>query len=512
MGPLQRILKNLGAIFAGRMISIIQQIVVPAIFIARYGAAGFGEWGALSSAVAALGLLNFGVQTFVNQDLTVRFNRGETEGYNIRQSTALRLLLGISITAATLLLVFFAVPFDTILRLHVSRAAVQWTLYLLGLQVIFTIILGYLAGNFMVVNLAHRGALWNNAQYLLSAVGLLVCVSLHQPFPVLAAAQLAGVIVCIFGVIIDIRRTAPQILPSLRYWDSAVVKEILTGSGFFGLIEMSTFLTYQAPLLLLQRMAGPVAVAGFILMRTIFSLCRQVLGMFTQSMSAEITNLFGQRDWPSLARLYDYSERVIFFLISLVNLAVLMLSPVLITLWIHKKAAAGAAPHTVSDLFSVYPYVLTSALSIVISLKEHKFQFQFSTNTHVELAKVMFSTYLGMVIVSAGTIYYAGVNGFLWTWLAAETLQTLRLIRLNEDLFAHIGKLDKVYITRLVVLCLAFLFLAFYTLAHTSALPLLSQTGIAAAAVIVIAAISWQTFRVRQVYASMLGRFTKRFA
>jgi O-antigen/teichoic acid export membrane protein len=498
--------------FSGKIISIIQQIVIPPIFIYRYAAAGYGEWIALSSSVAVLSTLNFGVNTYMNQDLAVRFQRGETQGYHTRQSTALRLLLGVVALAGVLFLSFFLIPFDTLLKLHISRSAAQWTLYLLAMQVLFMILFGYLAGIFMGVALAHRGANWNNAQALASSLGLLAGVMLHAPFPVLAGIQLSTLLLCSLAVLADLRRTAPEAFPSVRFFDRSAVKDILHGSGYFGLIEVSTFLTYSAPLLLIQRFAGPVAVAGFGLMRIVFSMCRQVLAMFTQSMGPEITNLFGRRDWPALGRLYDYSERLIFFLITLVNLTVLMLSPVLITLWVHKKATAGAAVHPVSDLFAVYPYVISSAISIVVSLKEHKFQFQFSTNTHVELAKIMFFSYLAMVVVSFGTIPYFGVAGFLWVWLAVESFQTVRLVKLNEKLFAHIEKLDTIYITRLAGICIVGLFVAFAALTRTSTMPLLTQTWIGFGAAALVGLIAWQVFGVREVYSSMTSRLAKRFA
>jgi O-antigen/teichoic acid export membrane protein len=511
MGPFQRILKNLGAMFAGRAISIIQQLIVPAAFIWRYDKATFGEWIALSSAVAALYTLSFGVQTYVNQDLAIRFQRGDTQSYHARQSTALRLLLGVVVITAVVCLCFFFIPFDTILHLHFSRRAAQATLYLLTIQILLIIVSGYLSGIFLTVELAHRGAYWLNAQQFGQAVGLLIGVLFHQPFPVLAAIQAAVLAASVLTILVDLRRTAPNVFPSLRYWDPTSVRDIVFGSGYFALIEWSTFLTFSAPLLLLQRFVGPVAVAGFVLMRTIFSMCRQVLAMFTQSMSSEITNIFGRGDWPSLTRLYDISERVIFFLISVVNFGVLMLSPVLITLWVYKKAAAGQ-PHHVSDLFAVAPYVLSSAISIVISLKEHKYQFQFSTNTHVELAKIMFFSYLVMTAVSFGTIQYFGVTGLLWTWLATETFQMVCLVKLNEKLFAHVAKLDIIYITRLTVFCIIALLLAYAALSRTSQLPLLPQTGIATLAALIVAAIAWRLFRVKQVYSSMLGRLSKRFA
>jgi O-antigen/teichoic acid export membrane protein len=509
MSTFPRILKNLGAILTGRLLSILQQLVLPPIFIHRYGLAGFGEWMVLSGAVSALGFLNFGVQTYMNQDLAVRYQRGEMEDYRIRQSTAMRLLLGIVVVSALLCLVFFAVPFERVLRLDISRGAAQTTLYLLALELLFTILFGYLGGIFMVVAMAYRGAQWNNVQAVLSTIGLLIGVVLHLSFPVLAAIQLACLLACLFGVLVDLRRTAPQLSLTLRYWDGAAIPGILKGSGYFGMIMMSTFLAYEAPLLILQRVVGPIAVTGFTLMRTIFSMARQLLSMFTQSMGAEITYLFGRSDWPGLTKLYETSERVVFYLIAVVNLAVLMLSPVLITLWVAHR---GGHLHGVSTLFAVTPYVLSSALSMVISLKEHKFQFQFSTNMHTELARTMFASYVVMVMVSVGAIHYAGVVGFLWTWLAAETLQVVRLVGMNRRLFAHVQSIEMSSIVRLALLCGAGLLAAIVLLPRTSTLSLPMQTVIAALGAVVVGVIAWKLFDVREVYANMIERFGRRFA
>jgi len=510
MGRLQRILKNLGALLAGRLVSVIQQVVVPPVFIARYGLSGFGEWGALSGAVAALGMLNFGVQTYMNQDLAIRVQRGEDHGAQVRQSTALRLLCAALGVAALLLLGLFAVPFDRLLRLDMPRSAAQWTLYLLAMQVLATVPFGYFGGIFLGVNRAHRGSHWNNVQSLVSSVGLLVGVALHLSFPVLAAIQLGALMLCMAGVLLDLRRSAPQLFPSLRYWDRAALPEILRGSGAFGLIEMSTFLTYQAPLLVMQRLLGPAAVGGFVLMRTVFSMCRQLLAMVTQSMGAEITALFGRRDWPALRQLYTASERVVFFLIALINLTVLMASPALIALWIVRRPGHGGA-----SLFAVTPFVLCAAVSMVVSLKEHKQVFQLSTNTHSSLAWVTFLSYVAMVAVSAGTVRWAGVVGFLWTWLAAEALQTAALIAMNRQLFAQAGAagnaggaIDAAYVPRLLGLGAAGLATALASLPRTSQWGLWAQAAVALAAALAVAAVGCPLFGV----ASVLARLRRRWA
>ena len=502
MAGFTRILKNLGAMFTGRLLLIIQQVIMPPIFIARYSTAGFGEWGVLSGAVAALGMLNFGVQTYMNQDLAVRYSRGDTEGYHVRQSTAMRLLLGILLGAMTFGLVIFFIPLDTMLRLHLSRHATQLTAYLLGCQVLLNIIFGYLTGLFMGIAMAHRGSYWGNFQSLLTSLTLLLCVALKLPFPVLAGVQVVTMLLSMGAVLIDIRRTAPGLFPNIRYWDTAAMKAILKPSGYFGLITITSFLTYQAPLIVLQRFLGPVAVAGFIVMRLVFSMCRQILAMFTQSMGAEITTLFGRRDWPALVLLYDYSERFIFFMIPLVNTGVLMLSPVLITVWMHKKA----------ELFSPYPYMLSAAISMVVSLKEHKFQFQFSTNTHEELAKIMFGSYIAMTLVSFATVPAFGVVGFLWTWLIAEIFQMIFIMRLNIQLFAEIEKLELTFLRRLIAICVPALVAALLLLRRTTAFPLYAQIAIAIASGLLIAGIAWPLFRVREVLRSVTGQFSRKFA
>lgn len=502
MAVFQRILKNLLAMFTSRIITVLQQLLIPPIFIARYSIAQYGEWGVLSGAVVALGMLNFGVQTFVNQDLAVRLNRGDIEDYRLCQSTALRLLCGVVFAASILCLTVFLVPLNIWLHLDLSRHDTQWTVYLLCLGILVNILYGYLGGLFMAVGLAHRGGQWNNFQSVLSIIGLLICVSFHMSFPILASVQLFSILCAILGVLIDLHHTAPQVFPNIDSWDRSAVMKILKPSSHFGLLTVCTFLTFQAPLIVLQRFAGPVVVAAFIIMRIVFSMCRQILAMFTQSMGPEITVLFGRSDWPGISRLYEYSERFIFFLIPVLNTGVLLISPVLITVWMHKKA----------ELFSPYPYVLTAAVSMVMSLKEHKVQFQYSTNTHMELARLMFLSYAAMIAVSIGTVHWFGIVGFLYTWLCTEIFQMASIVRLNMKLFAHFERLEIGYLRRLVATCIPALFISYLLLEHTATRPMLWQIGVAVAGGFIVAASGWFLFGVSDVLKRISSLLSRKFA
>ncbi len=477
MSGLRGIAKNLSALFSSHAITVVQQVALVPLFIHGYGKAGYGEWLAISAAVSYLGTLDFGVQTFVNQDLTVRYHRGDMADFHVNQSTALRLLLGIVSVAAVAATVVFVLPMQHLLKMDgvhgdpvVAPLVVQMALFFMAMVALTHVVYGYFAGTFMVLGKAYVGSNWNNARTLSGIGTTLVAVLFHASFAQIAMAQWGGLLTCLVAQLWHLRRMGPDIFPTLKHWDSALVPKILKPSGYFALIFSSNFLVYQLPILILQSTAGGAFVTVFSLMRTVFSMTRNMLNVLTQSMGPEVTNLFAKNDWKGLSQIYNYSERLIFSVIPAANVGVLYLSPFLLTIWLKQPG-----------LFDPRLYLISAASSIVMSTKEHKFQFQFSTNTHQALARFMFGTYVllgGLWIVF---IPRFGVLGLLWCWFAVELAQLVYLIHLNAGFFAHFEVLDKKYLWRLAMLSVSFLAGAWVFLPYTRAMALPVQIGIATA-------------------------------
>ena len=456
MGILTRILKVMAALMTSNVVNLITKLLLPPIFLYRYGTTLYGEWIALSGAVAYLSTLNFGIQTYVTQDLTVRYQRHELGRYHLQQSTSLRVLVGILGSAAGLCLVVFALPVQHWLRLTLSQQVTSPTLYLLALQVLLGVLFGYFTGMFMVLSRAHTGVLWVNGLRLTMVLVTSAGAWMRWSFPALAGLQVAVYVLGILMVLLHIRGVVPEIFPKIGLFDRSAAGAILRPSSYFGLISMSTFLSYEVPVLILQREAGPFVVVAFTVMRTIFSMCRQMLNAVTQAMGPEITRLYGRQEWRELTAVYTYSERLIFSAIPVVNLGVLVISPVLLTIWLHKPA-----------LFTVFPYMMMAAISMTLSAKEHKFQFQFSTNTHEKLARIMFFSYIALAILAVPMVHWLGELGFLYTWFGVELFQIVRIIGLNQELFAHTGEHRLTYVYRLMALCGAGLLISGVILSRT---------------------------------------------
>ncbi len=499
MGILTRIVKVMAALMTSNVVNLIAKLVLPPIFLYRYGTTLYGEWLALSGAVAYLSTLNFGIQTYVTQDLTVRYQRNDLERYHLQQSTSLRVLLGILGTAAVICLVVFTLPVQNWLRLTLSQRVTEFTLYLLALQVLLGVLFGYFTGMYMVLSRAHTGVLCVNGLRLTMVLVVSAGAWMRFSFPALASLQVGVYVLGIMLVLLHIHRVAPEIFPQVSLWDRSAVRAILRPSGYFGVISMSTFLSYEVPVLILQRETGPFVVVAFTVMRTIFSMCRQILSAPTQALGPEITRLFGREEWPQLTAMYAYSERLVYSLVPTLNLGVLIVSPVLLAIWLHKP-----------DLFSVLPYVVMAAISMTLSAKEHKFQFQFSTNTHERLARIMFFSYIALAILAVPMVRWQGMLGFLYTWLAVELFQVVRIIRLNQSLFEHTGEHRLTYVYRLAVLSVAGLFVAWTILGHTYRAPYNLQFTAGFAVSATVALLAFFLFDMRVIVQKLLSKIRQR--
>ena len=435
--------------FVGQGISIITQLLIPPFFLRFYpsGLQVYGEWIALSASISYLGTLNYGIQTYANNQMTILYNRGDLQGSKDVQASALRLLGIIIVVLCGAGSVVFRMPIGRWLNLqHVSTIAAATTLYLLLTQMALGILFSLLSNSYMVVGQLHRGNYWASAQRLVSVLAMAVAIWQRATFPTLALVQLLSLICFLLLILVDIRLKWPILLPSFRYGTWRQTLAILKPSGHFGLIAMGGFLTWQGPVLVIQRILGPTAVATFALARVVFQMSRQLLSIASGMVSQDITMLFGAHNWASLRRLYDLSERVVLFLIPIVSVGSLLMCPFLFTVWLHKRT-----------LYEPLLCILMAIVSAVLGIKEHKTQFQSSSNEHEQLSLIVLSGYIAMLALSIPALKMFGLPGFMLTWIVWEIIQTIFVLRLNVKLFPAELQISLEPLRRLSI----FMFLAF---------------------------------------------------
>ena len=359
--------------------------------------------------------------------------------------------------------------------------------------------LSLLTNSYMAVGLLHRGNYISSAQRLLMILSMATAIFFRASFPVLAALQLASYVIFFAFSVIDLRRIAPDLVPRLSDGSWTTVRSILKPSGHFGLISVAGFLTWQGPILVIQRVMGPGTVALFGVVRVIFQMSRQLLSMASSVFAQDITLMVGRQDWPRLRRLYDLSERLVLFLIPVVSIGSLLLCPLLFTVWLHKR-----------HLYQPELCFLMAIVSAVLGLKEHKTQFQSSSNEHEELSTFILIGYSVMLAIAIPVMHRFGLPGFILTWLTWEVVQTAGVIRLNTRLFPAEHQVSKGLLWR---------FCGFIVVAFTAvAWPALREAqwslpvGVAGAVItsLLLAAAAWPTFKMTELVQLLRERMQRR--
>ena len=239
---LRRLLQILLTGFVGQGLSVLTQLLVPPFFFKFYGSGVevYDEWTALSAAIGYLGTLNYGVQTYASNQMTILYGGGDVQGAKAIQASAFRLLLLFCVVCAVVGLAVFLLPVAGWLRLrHVGAHAAAVTLYLLILQIGMNMFFSLLTNSYMAVGLLHRGNYISSAQRLLMILGMAAAIALHSSFPVLAGVQLLSYMVFLVYALLDLRHVAPDLVPDLREGSWEQVKGILKPSGQFGLIGIA---------------------------------------------------------------------------------------------------------------------------------------------------------------------------------------------------------------------------------------------------------------------------------
>ena len=313
----------------------------------------------------------------------------------------------------------------------------------------------------------------------------------------MAASQVAATILCVALVVVDLRWTAPEVAPSLGLARNDVAWRMVGPSWHFSVLSLSGFLTWQAPVLLMQRILGPVAVTVFALTRTVFTMSRQLLAVASQSIAPEITSLVGRKDWKGLHRLYDLSERVVLLLVPTVSVATLLASPWLMAIWLRQRG-----------LYEPGLCFLMALTSAAMGIKEHKYQFQASSNQHEALSRVMLVAYTSVLAISAVTMRYFGVNGFMWAWLAAEVAQTIAILRMNRKLFPIGDEVTSGPVWRLLVVTTVVFAGSAYPAFHAAQRSLPVVMAVAVVYSVATALVCYKVFGVSEVAEILLRRWS----
>jgi O-antigen/teichoic acid export membrane protein len=392
---------------------VLSQILLPPAFLASYGVTVYGEWLALSAGASWLLSLDFGLQAFVTNQLSLEYFAGDLQRLRRLQSVGLR--ISITVVWLGLLLagvLIWLVPLNKALGLSMSRSVASTIGMCLVLQVLAGIVWGQLNGVLQAIGYPHRAQSWAQIQKFLYFAGTYALLLRRAPLWYIPVTQLASFVVMTVVSLTDLRRIEPRVFPTMRYWDAVTAKEVLKPSLWFGSFTLNQFLLFQVPILVLNQTAGKEAVVIFSICRGMYGMVRQGIATFRYAIRPEITRLAGTDEWRRLGRLYSICERFSFTAGIVASALVFVAAPRILPLWTRR-----------SDLFSAPLYAAMMLCTIVVVGKDTRLDLQYATNHHIRSAMLCLFTYGIFAISSVPAARIAGGVGIAAAWAAVEIVQ-----------------------------------------------------------------------------------------
>lgn len=427
-----RILRGVGAGIIGQVLNVVGRLLLIPMFLHAWGAALYGEWLILSSAVAILALSDFGGQVYFVNRLTAEWARAEHEKFQTTLSTGFLVFLALpTIFALPLILAGLFLPLSSWLGLKLLDDSQTFLILLsLALQIMISLPQGLLLGIYRAVGRQATSMMLANGilalQLVLSALVLWlelspVWMGWVQIFPPLLICMVAAA---------HIRTTVPHLtLFSFRYVSTSISLEAIRPSLRFLAIQLSQVFILQATVLVVGRTLGSVEVTIFSTVRTVVNSARQALGLLSHSAWPEFTTLEATHQRSRLEKLF-FAVLSLSMTANFIVVAVLdSYGPQLTHYWLRGQLPY---PQEVVHHFSIY--ILLAAFATLTS------NVLMATNRHDKLAKWQ------VTIAVFGTLAFA--MGLNWGGIAAAVL----VLALTEALpaciiYAHLLINERIGIT-----------------------------------------------------------------
>ena len=274
-----RILGGLGALAAGQGLRTAGHLLLVPLYLRYWSATRYGEWLALSSLASYLSTLDIGLNTAGINRLTQAYARGDRQAYARYQDSALAFYALVA-GAGTIVwaVVAWQLPLDGWLQLsETSGFEATWITWLLGVQVLLAMPVGFLAGVYRSAgNLAWSEWLANTRTLAGFAIVPLV-LSFGGGMRALAAGQLIPLGLLAVFVLWDRVRRYPELTPTLQEARLDTLRELFTPSLLIAVWLLANVIALQGSVLLVSAKLGGAAVAVFVTSRTLTSLVRQVV-------------------------------------------------------------------------------------------------------------------------------------------------------------------------------------------------------------------------------------------
>lgn len=350
------------------LLAIIQGVVLVPLYLKYIGGVQYGQWLALGSMMALLGLIDLGVTSQATQRTAFFHGQGDMRSVGALIGT---IILFDLIVTACILIGGFASSFW--LPQYIGAVGEQAKILQLALQVaavdVALMLLACMSGALLFgiqKPAAHMGGM-----LIATAVSIaLTVIFLFQNWGILAIAcgSLARPIIALTINIFALVRNFRLVLNrSMLKFDPAITTSFFLSALWLGPSKIAEAMTSQLDNLVVIRILSPLDVTILNLTRKAAEMATQVVSRISASLMSGLAHLNGSGDTIKIRSTIGILFLISGYAASWIMCIVLILNDTFVNLWVSSSMYAGASVTVLTCIYGILKMIRQTTYNVVFA-------------------------------------------------------------------------------------------------------------------------------------------------
>lgn len=411
------VFRNMSSTAVSKLLYAASSLLIVPFALKYLGVEGFGLWSILSSLVAIISFLDFGLGYGLLNMVVRAFGENRREDIQRLVATVLLLLAGIGLIAAILFYgVQLLVPVKAVFGLKTDEAVVelQTALPVLLLIIVLSVPATAIRQAQVGVQRGHVANWWEATGYLLGFFSTLLVIELD--------GGIVGMLAAYFGIPLLFRYlNGMQILwmAGMRFstvfakYDRQIVPSVLRAGLLFFTLQLAGVIGFQSDNFVIGALLGAAAVSEYAVAMKIFSIPSTITGFLLMAIWPAYGDAFARGENAWIRRTFRRTLIIIFVVNVPITIALALSAQWIAVNWIDPTVRPSGVLVAAMATWSMLT-ILTGAFAALLN-GLHVVRFQVATAVAMAVLNIVLSIIFVKFYGVVGAIYGSIVSVLVCT-------------------------------------------------------------------------------------------------
>ncbi len=368
--------------FLNKGTSLFLSMLYVPLFLECLDKTRYGIWVTIMSLVNWIGFFDIGIGQGLRNLLAKSL--AEENYIEAKKVVSTAYVAMILIFALIMVIFVFIYPFINWYKIFNAPVDMASEINTLILIVVLMMCMNFILGIFKSVLLAYQMPdVTSNMNLAIQSISLLTIFVFYLSGKISSLIGIGSILVIIpvlvyvFYTFKYFRGRFKRVLPSLRFFEKKMVRQILTLGAAFFIIQISNLFLFQSNNIIISNIIGPEAVPEYYIVNKYLSILLFAFTIITTPFWSAVTDAYTKKD---IAWIKNVKSKLVRIYCGFILLAIVMIiiSPLFFKIWLGDKMEISTYLVILLSVFLLLQMYSNIFLSIINGIGKIKLQFYIS--------------------------------------------------------------------------------------------------------------------------------------